>query len=234
MLSFLLTFAFILIHFLGVWGSEPLPENERVAQWHKRYNEWPIKWQALSEGMQAVIRTRESEIMQLTGSNERWENFMQLTQSLMVPRLTAKGFIVYKLPPEMQHSLQNILHTALNNPRGGLAAYEPPDYRHYLGYYGPAPLVDAEAAAVHALFSPHTPEGAGNEAAGNEAAGGASGGGGGEALLRDMAERWLSGSSVSISTSNDPSYRVRLVLDHMSGLRVHRKGASMAMQYKQV
>lgn len=42
--------------------------------------EWPFKWQDETEGYMESQLGREKEIMQLTGSNERWENWMQYIQ----------------------------------------------------------------------------------------------------------------------------------------------------------
>ena len=43
-------------------------------------HEWPPKWQDETEGYMASQLGREKEIMELTGSNERWENWMQYIQ----------------------------------------------------------------------------------------------------------------------------------------------------------
>eukprot|EP01036_Dinobryon_divergens_P027657 gene27657-36468_t len=42
--------------------------------------------------------TREAEIMQITGSSERWENWLQYTQSRLVPKFTDRGFDVITTP----------------------------------------------------------------------------------------------------------------------------------------
>ena len=41
---------------------------------------WPPKWQDETEGYVESQLGREKEIMELTGSNERWENWMQYVQ----------------------------------------------------------------------------------------------------------------------------------------------------------
>ena len=43
--------------------------------------------------MKEHMRQREIELQHLPGANERWENYMQYTQSRMVPRFTEKGFL---------------------------------------------------------------------------------------------------------------------------------------------
>jgi hypothetical protein len=44
--------------------------------------------------MREHMKQREIELQHLPGANERWENYMQYTQSRMVPRFTEKGSIV--------------------------------------------------------------------------------------------------------------------------------------------
>jgi hypothetical protein len=51
-----------------------LSESERVALWHQKHS-WPPKWQQESQSYRALMEEREKEIMQLTGADERWENW---------------------------------------------------------------------------------------------------------------------------------------------------------------
>ena len=44
--------------------------------------------------MKEHMRQREIELQHLPGANERWENYMQYTQSRMVPRFTEKGGVI--------------------------------------------------------------------------------------------------------------------------------------------
>lgn len=62
-----------------VWGRPT--EEERVRLWHEK-NVWPPTWQPESPGYRALMESREQEIMQLTGADERWENWMQYTQGM--------------------------------------------------------------------------------------------------------------------------------------------------------
>lgn len=56
---------------------------------------------------------REREIMSLTGSDERWENWMQYVQSRMMPRLTQKGFDLVQTPPDVAKKLQDAIAAAV-------------------------------------------------------------------------------------------------------------------------
>lgn len=55
-------------------------EQERVRLWHETHT-WPPTWNEESPGYRALMENREREIMELTGSDERWENWMQFVQS---------------------------------------------------------------------------------------------------------------------------------------------------------
>ena len=82
-------------------------EEERVAAWHKEGNVWPPEWQDESEGMQRLMAHREVELQtQVLGSDERWENWLQLTQSRFVPKFTEVGFEIIDAPVEIFHKLR--------------------------------------------------------------------------------------------------------------------------------
>ena len=68
-----------------VLGARRLTEDERVEKWYADGNVWPPQWQPETEGME-LMEHREHEIMtQIYGGDERWENFLQYTQSKTVP-----------------------------------------------------------------------------------------------------------------------------------------------------
>lgn len=90
-------------------------EQERVRQWYERGNTWPPKWQEFSEQRKAAIARREEELQHIPGARERWENYMQFTSSLMVPRFTEVGFEVRQTPPEVQSKLKREVDKALAN-----------------------------------------------------------------------------------------------------------------------
>ena len=55
-----------------------------------------LHWQPETDAMKDM-RLREIELQHLPGANERWENYMQYlqyTQSRMVPRFTEKDFAI--------------------------------------------------------------------------------------------------------------------------------------------
>ena len=70
-----------------VAASRPT-EQERVKLWYDRGNVWPPQWQNETEGYLRLMAEREEELMAIPGSDERWENWMQYTQSRLVPRVS--------------------------------------------------------------------------------------------------------------------------------------------------
>lgn len=93
-----------------------LTENERVDAWRADpANTWPPTWQNESQAFKDAMAFRESELMMLPGSRERWENFMQFTQSRLIPRFTAVGFKLAQTPPSVQEKLKERLDAALEN-----------------------------------------------------------------------------------------------------------------------
>lgn len=80
-------------------------EQERVEQWHNAGNTWPPKWQEETEAMKIDKANKEREVMALTGANERWENWLQLTQSRLVPKFTERGFEVINTPKHIHEKL---------------------------------------------------------------------------------------------------------------------------------
>lgn len=53
--------------------------------------------------------------MRLPGANERWENWMQYTSSMMVPKFTETGFELNKLPDALQKKLKGAVDNALSH-----------------------------------------------------------------------------------------------------------------------
>ena len=91
-----------------------MTENERIAAWYADpSNTWPPTWQNETEAFKEAMAFRESELMMLPGSRERWENFMQYTQSWLIPRYTPVGFKLIQTPPEVQRRLKERLDEGL-------------------------------------------------------------------------------------------------------------------------
>eukprot|EP01036_Dinobryon_divergens_P035101 gene35101-45437_t len=63
--------------------------------------------------MKEHMKQREIELQHLPGANERWENYMQYTQSRMVPRFTEKGFEVIQIPAEVYQKLRSAVNAGL-------------------------------------------------------------------------------------------------------------------------
>ncbi len=49
----------------------------------------------------------------IPGANERWENYMQFTQSQLVPRFTPFGFEIVPIPEDLYMQLKEKMTTAL-------------------------------------------------------------------------------------------------------------------------
>lgn len=92
----LLTCILALVGFFPAVFARRKTEQERVADWYARNNTWPPRWQDERVTWRRAMKRREEELLLLPGANERWENFMQYTQSRLVKRFTERGFEVIK------------------------------------------------------------------------------------------------------------------------------------------
>ena len=90
-------------------------EQERVRLWHDNGNTWPPTWQEESEKRKAFMHQRDLELQQIPGSLERWENYMQYTQSRMVPHFTERGFDVIQIPTSIYKKLLDAVLPQLEN-----------------------------------------------------------------------------------------------------------------------
>ena len=81
----------------------------------ERGNVWPPNWQEESSAFKAAMEEREKELGKLTGGLERWENYMQYTQSRMVPHFTEKGFDVIDIPKNVYQKLLDAVLPKLDN-----------------------------------------------------------------------------------------------------------------------
>lgn len=79
-------------------------EEERVANWHAHHT-WPPNWQPETENFRQLMEDRETEIMSLTGADERWENWMQYVTARLVPTFTEKGYQVITTPAHVHAKL---------------------------------------------------------------------------------------------------------------------------------
>lgn len=121
-----MTLAFIvLVCILGIVVGGPqfykgkrisqLGENDRVEFWEQTYGHWPYRWQNETAGHDEKNRQREEELMQLPGSRERWENWMQFVSGQMVPSFTQTGFKLFDTPPHVHAKLKAALDKGLEN-----------------------------------------------------------------------------------------------------------------------
>lgn len=100
-----------LLGLLALWStlenvSARFTEEERVAHF-RAHHTWPPQWQPESEGFRRLMEEREQEIMQLTGADERWENWMQYVTARLVPTFTEKGYKVIQTPKHIHEMLRN-------------------------------------------------------------------------------------------------------------------------------
>ena len=68
-----------------------------------------------SDEYRKMMEDREIEIMALSGSDERWENWMQYVQSRMLPRFTEHGYDVIDTPKHIQAKLKAMIDTAVKD-----------------------------------------------------------------------------------------------------------------------
>ena len=90
-------------------------EDERVELWYKNGNKWPPTWQEETPQMARVKAKQEEEIMSLTASDERWENWLQFTQGRLVPKFTTHGFELRPIPTEVFAKLRDATERGLDN-----------------------------------------------------------------------------------------------------------------------
>eukprot|EP01038_Epipyxis_sp_PR26KG_P007834 gene7834-10640_t len=90
-------------------------EEERVANWYAKGNQWPPKWRPESEAFKKNMEKREKEIMSIPAADERWENWVQFTSSRMVPSFTPTGFKVIKIPPAIYAKMKSALDEGLRD-----------------------------------------------------------------------------------------------------------------------
>jgi hypothetical protein len=94
-------------------GLRRATEEERVQDWFDSNNTWPPRWQDESPAFREAMQRRETELMLLPGAEERWQNFMQYTQSRLVPRFTERGFEVIETPPHVHEKLKAVLERGI-------------------------------------------------------------------------------------------------------------------------
>jgi len=91
-------------------------ETERIKNWHNNSkNTWPPTWQPERSQFTIKMNQREDELQMLPGSNERWENYMQYTQSRLLPRFTDVGFEVIDIPHDVFNKLRDHVQHEIDN-----------------------------------------------------------------------------------------------------------------------
>lgn len=107
--------AIVLVMVLVLTVNARPSEPERVRLWYEKGNTWPPKWQDETPAMKEVLRRREAEIMQLTGADERWENWLQFVQNRLVPKFTPVGFELTRTPAHIQKKLRDMVDKRVGN-----------------------------------------------------------------------------------------------------------------------
>jgi hypothetical protein len=91
-------------------------ESDRIKLWKQnKKNTWPPTWQQETEKFKEAMEFREKELLMLPGLNERWENYMQFTQSRLVPRFTTHGFEVIQTPESIHQNLKAAVDKGIDN-----------------------------------------------------------------------------------------------------------------------
>lgn len=98
--------ALIAVAVLALSSARPT-EDERVKLWYKNGYKWPPTWNPNeTPEFKYAMSQRDRELQLIPGRNERWENYVQYTQSRMVPRFTEVGFKVITIPPAIFEKLK--------------------------------------------------------------------------------------------------------------------------------
>ena len=105
----------ILVVVLKVVTAARPTEDERVRLWRIEGNKWPPQWQPETKKKKEAMIRREQEILRIPHRDERWENFLQFTQSRLVPTFTEQGFDVIDTPPEVHAKLKAAVDKAVED-----------------------------------------------------------------------------------------------------------------------
>jgi hypothetical protein len=81
----------------------------------KATNTWPPQWQPETPAMKAMLAEREQQIMNISYSSERWENWLQFTQNRLVPKFTTHGFELVQIPPKVFRKFMDRVNKELEN-----------------------------------------------------------------------------------------------------------------------
>lgn len=106
-------FVLLVLSLQTVLGGR-LTESERVTQWHQKHT-WPPTWHNETDQYKANMAERERRIIEIPGSDERWENWMQFTQQRLVPSFTEKGFKLVKTSAELQTRLAQAVQDGVDH-----------------------------------------------------------------------------------------------------------------------
>lgn len=93
-----------------------ISEEDRLLLFDYKNKVWPPKLiQNYSNSYITHMKLRESNIMRIPGSNERWENWVQFAQSYISPKFTKQGFELSRLPKSVYDKLIYAANMAVEN-----------------------------------------------------------------------------------------------------------------------
>ena len=109
-------FTIIFVSIIALSLSARVSETDRIQNWYNNPNNtWPPTWQKERPQFTLKMNQREEELQLLPGSNERWENYMQYTQSRLLPRFTEVGFEVIDIPEDVFIRLRDRVQHEIDN-----------------------------------------------------------------------------------------------------------------------
>lgn len=106
-------FLLFLLAYITNISSFYLNETQRVIDFYNSGKQWPPNLYKHSKKFDENMRIRQEKINKIPSKYERWTNYIQYTQSLILPRFTKQGFQIYKTPKNVQDFLYKKLHIGL-------------------------------------------------------------------------------------------------------------------------
>lgn len=110
--------AFSLLAAIGLWvtmAAEPLMEDERLAEYHRRNYTWPIEtFLPNTPGWNALMQRRLNQVGVIKESDQRYDGLEQVIYSgSIVPNFTEFGFGLARCPNDLLEVLQQGIHDGL-------------------------------------------------------------------------------------------------------------------------
>jgi len=98
----------------GVLRVNGVQEVDRVVEYQKRFgNSWPPESWDTSPGWSEWVSQEESKLEKISNRDERWFSWLNLIQSMAVPKISDLGFELVDVP---EHIYKELRELALNKP----------------------------------------------------------------------------------------------------------------------